>query len=51
MLRVTRNRVLDEDVVQDAFATISQKASGYRAEHGTPQAWMYMIARHKLVDR
>lgn len=51
VLRITRDRALAEDVVQDVFATIWQKASGYRAEHGAPLAWMYMIARHKLVDR
>jgi RNA polymerase sigma-70 factor (ECF subfamily) len=51
VLRVTRDRALAEDVVQDVFTAIWQKASSYRAEHGTPLAWMYMIARHKLVDR
>ncbi len=51
VLRVTRDRALAEDVVQDVFTAIWQKASSYRPEHGTPLAWMYMIARHKLVDR
>lgn len=51
VLRVTRDRALAEDVVQDVFTAIWQKASSYRAEHGSPQAWMYMIARNKLVDR
>ncbi|MGZ3459996.1 MAG: RNA polymerase sigma factor [Archangium sp.] len=50
-LRVTRDRALAEDVVQDVFTAIWQKASSYRAEQGTPLAWMYMIARNKLVDR
>lgn len=51
VLRVTRDRALAEDVVQDVFTTIWLKASGYRAEQGTPLAWMYRIARNKLVDR
>lgn len=51
VLRVTRDRALAEDVVQDVFTAIWQKAASYRAEQGTPLAWMYMIARNKLVDR
>lgn len=51
VLRVTRDRTLAEDVVQDVFTAIWQKASSYRAEQGTPLAWMYRIARNKLVDR
>jgi RNA polymerase sigma-70 factor (ECF subfamily) len=51
VLRVTRDRELAEDVVQDVFTAIWLKASSYRAEHGSPLAWMYMIARNKLVDR
>ncbi|WNG54039.1 RNA polymerase sigma factor [Archangium gephyra] len=51
VLRVTRDRSLAEDVVQDVFTAIWQKASSYQAEQGTPLAWMYRIARNKLVDR
>lgn len=51
VLRVTRDRALAEDVVQEVFTTIWLKASSYRAEQGTPLAWMYMITRNKLVDR
>lgn len=51
VLRVTKDRSLAEDVVQEVFTAIWQKASSYRAEQGTPLAWMYMIARNKLVDR
>ncbi|PTL84548.1 RNA polymerase sigma factor [Vitiosangium sp. GDMCC 1.1324] len=51
VLRVTRDRSLAEDVVQDVFTSVWQKAASYRAEQGSPLAWMYMIARNKLVDR
>ena len=51
VLRVTKDRALAEDVVQEVFTAIWQKASSYRAEQGTPLAWMYRIARNKLVDR
>ncbi|KFA91226.1 RNA polymerase sigma factor [Archangium violaceum] len=51
VLRVTRDRSLAEDVVQEVFTAIWQKASSYQAEQGTPLAWMYRIARNKLVDR
>lgn len=51
VLRVTKDRALAEDVVQDVFTSVWQKASSYRAEQGSALAWMYMIARNKLVDR
>ena len=51
VLRAAGDRALAEDVVQDVFTSIWLKASSYRSEHGAPLAWMYMIARHTLVDR
>lgn len=51
VLRVTRDKALAEDVVQDVFTSVWLKASSYRVEQGSPLAWMYMIARNKLVDR
>jgi RNA polymerase sigma-70 factor (ECF subfamily) len=48
--RVLGNRALAEDVVQEVFTVIWLKASTYRPELGTPGAWIYMIARRKLVD-
>jgi RNA polymerase sigma-70 factor, ECF subfamily len=51
VLRVTKDRALAEDVVQEVFTAVWLKASSYRSEQGTPLAWMYMIARNKLVDR
>jgi RNA polymerase sigma-70 factor, ECF subfamily len=50
-LRVTRDRALAEDLVQDVFTTLWLKASSYQPELGSPLAWLYQIARHKLVDR
>lgn len=39
-----------EDLVQDIFLTLWQKASLYRSELGTPEAWIFTLTRHKVVD-
>jgi len=51
LLRIAKDRALAEDLLQDVFTAVWLKASSYRAEQGPPLTWMYMIARHKLVDR
>jgi len=49
-LKTTRDQALAEDVVQDVFTTVWLKDSTYRPEQGAPVAWIYKIARNKLVD-
>lgn len=45
-----RQRVSEEDAVQEVFATIWNKAAQYRSELGAPEAWIFTITRHKVFD-
>lgn len=40
-----------EDVLQDIFLTIWNKASQFDAARGTPLTWLTTIARSKCIDR
>jgi len=48
--QLCRDPSLAEDLVQEVFASVWQKAATYRPERGDPAGWLYAIARHKLVD-
>lgn len=50
-LCLLRRRDHAEDLLQDAFLAIWQKASQYAIERGAPMAWMSMIVRHRAIDR
>jgi len=50
-LRVLARRDAAEDVLQEAFLAIWDKASQYQAERGAPLAWMAMVVRHRAIDR
>ncbi len=39
-----------EDLVQEIFLTLWQKASLYRPELGSPEAWIFTLTRHKVLD-
>lgn len=43
-------RVPAEDVVQDIFISLWQKAHQYRPALGSPEGWIFTITRHKVVD-
>ena len=40
-----------EEVVQETFISVWQRAGSYRSELGTPLGWLYTITRNKLVDQ
>lgn len=44
-LSITKNKFDAEDVLQDTFVAIYQKASSYQS-FGKPRAWIYTIARN-----
>ncbi len=44
------SRVPTEDIVQEIFVAVWLKASQYRAALGSPEAWLFTITRHKVVD-
>ena len=50
-LRLLRERELAQDVLQEAYLAIWQKAGDYRAERGQPLAWMAGIVRNRSIDR
>ena len=45
-----RGRLSAEDLVQEIFVGIWRKAGQYRAELGTPEAWIFTITRNKVCD-
>jgi RNA polymerase sigma-70 factor (ECF subfamily) len=40
-----------EDLLQEVFAQVWRQASNYRAERGTPEAWIINIARSRAIDK
>lgn len=50
-LRVLPVRAEAEDVLQEVFATIWQKAGQYDANRASALAWLGMIARNRAIDR
>ena len=49
-LSMTKNRDLAEDITQDTFLKIQEKAKSYRY-NGSESAWIYTIARNLAYDR
>jgi RNA polymerase sigma-70 factor (ECF subfamily) len=50
ILRIVRDAELAQDVLQDAFLQIWQKAGTYRRELGSGRGWIYTVARHRALD-
>jgi len=50
VLRILRNRQKSEDVLQDVYLKIWQKAGSYDAAQGRPITWMATIARNRAID-
>src|SRR5262249_21159487 len=51
ILRITRNRPMAEEVLQETFVKIWQKAERFSPEAGQPMAWLSAIARNRAIDR
>jgi RNA polymerase sigma-70 factor, ECF subfamily len=45
-----RDRAAAEDVTAQAFERAYRKRRGYRASRGTPEAWLFGIARNAALD-
>jgi RNA polymerase sigma-70 factor, ECF subfamily len=45
-----RDRSAAEEVTAQAFERAYRKRSSYRAGRGTPEAWLFGIARHAALD-
>lgn len=50
-LRIVRERAEAEDVVHDAFVTVSDRAGQYVAERGSVAAWLVTLVRNLSIDR
>lgn len=50
-LRIVRERSEAEDVIHDAFLTMSERAAQYAAERGSVVAWLVTLVRNLSIDR
>lgn len=50
LFRMLGSRESAEEVAQDAFHAVWQRASTYRADRGPVRAWLVAIARNKAID-
>ena len=50
-MRIIRNRPVAEEVLQEVYVTIWQKAERFTPEAGHPAAWLAAIARNRAIDR
>ena len=48
--RMLDDRALAEDVVQDTFVTVWQRAAQFPQLRTSPLAWLTTIARHRAID-
>jgi RNA polymerase sigma factor (sigma-70 family) len=51
VLRITRNRAIAEEVLQETYIKIWQNAERFTPEAGQPMAWLAAIARNRAIDR
>ena len=51
IVRVLRDRGESEDVLQDVFVRIWDRADSYSPALGAPTAWLVRIARNRAIDR
>lgn len=49
-LRILRQRDRAEEVIQDAFVNIWNRASGYQAALSQPMTWLTAIVRNRALD-
>ena len=50
-LRMLRDRELAEDVLQDTYVTVWNKAAGFDRSRAGAMTWLMTIARNKSIDR
>ena len=50
VLRIVRNRETAQDVLQDAFVLIWQRADRFQRALGSGRGWIYTVVRHRALD-
>ncbi len=50
-LRIVRSREEAEDIVHDAFVTVSDRAAQYSPDRGSVVAWLVTLTRNLAIDR
>jgi RNA polymerase sigma-70 factor (ECF subfamily) len=50
-LRILHERTDAEDVLQEVYLTVWQKAAGFDPARASPMTWLITIARNKAIDR
>ena len=51
VLRITRNRAIAEEVLQETYIKVWQNAEQFTPDAGQPMAWLVTIARNRAIDR
>jgi RNA polymerase sigma factor (sigma-70 family) len=49
-LRILKRRALAEEVLQEVFVSIWQRAAQFDPQRGRPRAWLVSIARNRAID-
>lgn len=49
-LRISRDRSIAEDVLQDAFTDIWRKAATFDESRGSAKAWLSIVVRNRTID-
>lgn len=50
VFRILRRKALAEEILQEAYVRIWEKASGFDAGRASPITWMAIIARNRAID-
>ena len=51
ILRILANRPVAEEVLQETYVRIWQRAESFQPQAGQPMAWLATIARNRAIDR
>lgn len=51
LTRILRDRTEAEDVLQEVFVRVWERAHSYDAALGSPGAWLARVARNRAIDR
>lgn len=49
-LRIVRDRETAQDVLQEAFLLVWQRAGQYQRALGSARGWLYTVVRHRALD-